>query len=187
MKSRLIDVALTCALAGLLAGCSVYDSVSSYIGSDSASKCPDAAILANTASLPAFNPSAEGDPSGVIYTIAMTDVSSRCSYDKSERTADTRLKIELRAQRPPGAGEVNYRVPYYVAVTSGGELLDKKLFWLEFTFPAGAVTTDAEEVIESEVVKFAKDKMPYDYHFLVGFQLTKAQLEYNKKMGQYAP
>lgn len=187
MKYRLIDVALTCALAGLLAGCSAYDSVSSYIGSDDASKCPDAAILANTSSLPAFNPSTEGDPSGVIYTIAMTGVSSRCSYDKSERTADTRLKIELRAQRPPGAGEANYRVPYYVAVTSGGDILDKRLHWLEFAFPAGAVTADAEEVIESEVVKFEKGKMPYDYHFLVGFQLTKAQLEYNKKMGQYAP
>jgi hypothetical protein len=174
-------------LVGLLAGCSTYRSITSYIGSDKAIYCPDAAILANTASLPAFNPAAEGDPSGVIYMIAMTNVTTRCDYDKSEKTADARLKISFRAQRPPGGGETSYRVPYYVAVTSGGEIIDKKVYWLEFGFPAHDVSADAEAVVDSTVVKFGKEKTAYDYHLLVGFQLTKAQLEYIAKMGRYEP
>jgi hypothetical protein len=187
MKYRLIRIASALALTGLMAGCSWYDSVISYMGNTKATDCPDAVILANTASLPAFNPAAEGDPSGVIYSIAMTNVTTRCSYDKSEKTADARLRIFLHAQRPPGGGEVSYRVPYYVALTSGGEIIDKKIYWLEFAFPAHDVSIDSEVIVDSTIVKYAKDKTAYDYHLLVGFQLTKAQLDYIAKMGRYEP
>jgi hypothetical protein len=187
MTYRLIRIATALALTGILAGCGATDSLFSYIRSDKAIYCPDAAVLANTASLPAFNPAAEGDPSGVIYNIAMTNVTSRCSYNKSEKTADTRLKIFFHAQRPPGGGETGYRVPYYVALTSGGEILEKKIYWLEFGFPARAVSTDSVVVVDSTIVKYAKDKTAYDYHLLVGFQLTKAQLDYISKIGRYEP
>jgi hypothetical protein len=187
MTYRLIRIASALALTGLVAGCSWYESVYTYLGSTKATDCPDAAVLANTASLPAFNPNAEGDPSGVIYRIAMTNVTTRCSYDKREKIADARLKISVQAERPPGGGEVSYRVPYYVALTSGGEIIDKKIYWLEIEFPAHAATTNAEIVLDSTIVKYAKDKTAYDYHLLVGFQLTKAQVEYNAKMGRYEP
>ena len=187
MKYRLIRIASALALTGLVAGCSWYESAHSYLSSTKATDCPDAAVLANTASLPAFNPAAEGDPSGVIYRVAMTNVTTRCSYDKSERTADARLKISLHAERPPGGSETSYRVPYYVAVTSGGEIIYKKIYWLELQFPGHDVSADIDEVVDSTIVQYGKDKTAYDYHFLVGFQLTKAQLEYNTKMGPYEP
>jgi hypothetical protein len=187
MKYRLIRIAAATALTSLLAGCSTYDSISAYIRSDKSATCPDAAILANTASLPALNPAAQGDPSGVIYSIAMTDVTTRCAYDKSERTADARLRITLHAQRPPGGAETSYRVPYYVAVTSGGEIIDKKVYWLELAFSGHDVSADTKAEVDSTIVKYAKDKTAYDYHLLVGFQLTKAQLEYNANAGRYEP
>ena len=187
MKYRLIRIAAATALTSLLAGCSTYDSISAYIRSDKSATCPDAAILANTASLPALNPAAQGDPSGVIYSIAMTDVTTRCAYDKSEKTADASLKIFLHAERPPGGGETSYRVPYYVAVTSGGDILEKKIYWLKLAFDAHAVSRDADIVVDSVIVKYATDKTAYDYHLLVGFQLTKAQLDYNAKIGPYEP
>jgi hypothetical protein len=36
-------------------------------------------------------------------------------------------------------------------------------------------------------VKFERDKAGYDYHYIVGFQLTKTQLDYNAKIGPYEP
>ena len=187
MKYRLLRVASAVAFTGLLAGCSIYSSALSYLRADKAILCPDVAILANTANLPAFNPNADGDPSGLIYNIAMTNLSSRCDSNKSERTADTRVKIFVHAQRPPGGGETSYRVPYYVAVTSDGVILDKKLYWLEFGFAEHAATSDAETVVDSTIIKYGKGKTAYDYHLLVGFQLTKAQLDYIAKMGRYEP
>jgi len=187
MTYRVIRIAAALALAGLLAGCAAYDSLFTYMRSDKSILCPDAAVLANTASLPAFSPGAESDPSGVIYKIAMTNVTTRCSYSKSEKTADARLRVFFHAQRPPGGGESSYRVPYYVALTSGGEILEKKIYWLEFAFSAGTVSQDSEVIVDSTLVKYAKEKTAYDYHLLVGFQLTKAQLDYNNKIGPYEP
>jgi hypothetical protein len=187
MKYRLIRIASALAFTGLLAGCTTYDSVTSYIFGSKSAECPDAVVLANTASLPAFNPTAEGDPSGVIYRVAMTNVTTRCTFEKQDKTADARLKIFLQAQRPPGGGETTYRVPYYIAVTSGGEIIDKKVHWLKLEFPDRVASVETAEVIDSTLVKYEKGKTAYDYHFLVGFQLTKAQLEYNAKIGRYEP
>jgi hypothetical protein len=174
-------------LALLLAGCSTYRSITGFMSSDKPDQCPDAVILANTSSLPAFDPNEVSDPSGVIYSIAMTNVTTKCDYDKSEKTADAQLKIFFQAQRPPGGSELSYRVPYYVAVTSGGVILSKQIHWLEFTFPASAVSSVPQAEIDSTIVKYAQDKTGYDYHFVVGFQLTKAQLDYNEKIGPYEP
>lgn len=188
MKSRLIHIATTSALAlVLLSGCETYNSIASYIGSSSAAMCPDAAILAGTSILPALNPGAGDDPSGLVYTATMTNVTTRCDFDKREKSVDARLRIFVRATRPPGGTEVDYRVPYFVAVTTGGDIVDKKIYWLTFRFPESATARDVDVTVNSTEFPLGKAKQPYDYHLLVGFQLTKAQLDYNKKMGRYEP
>ena len=49
------------------------------------------------------------------------------------------------------------------------------------------MSNDSEVIVDSTIVKYANDKTAYDYHLLVGFQLTKAQLDYNNKIGPYEP
>jgi hypothetical protein len=36
-------------------------------------------------------------------------------------------------------------------------------------------------------VRLDNGKKPYDYGILAGLQMTQAQLDYNKKMGRFAP
>jgi len=188
MRNNLLRVVAVSTLGlTLLGGCSTWDSVTSYIGSDSNAKCPGAAILADTSSLPAFDPSKGSDPSSVIYNVAMTNVASRCNFNKNENSADARIRINFHATRPSGGGEVTYRVPYYVAVSTDADVLQKKIYYLHVEFPSGASSVDGEEVIDSTEITAPHDKQIYAYQLLVGFQLTKAQLDYNKKMGQYAP
>jgi len=187
MKHNLVRLAIVSALAAMLAGCSTYDSVTAYLNADKATMCPDAAILATTSSLPAFAPTNGGDPSGVIYSVAMTNVKTRCSYDKSEKTADARTRVMFHAARAPGGAEVTYRVPYFLAVSQGGDIIAKNIYWAEFEFAAGATSADGEELVDSTIVTVEKGKNIYDYHLLVGFQLTQAQLDYNKKIGPYEP
>lgn len=170
-----------------LSGCTTWRSAVNYISSDNTAVCPDAAILANTASLPAFDPSKGDDPSSVIYNVAMTNVKTRCDYSKRDNTADANLRIFYTATRPPGGDDAHYRVPYYVAVTSGGEIVDKQIHWLEFDFPKSTPTVTGEGYVGSVVIAVDHQKRSYEYHLLIGFQLTQAQLDYNKKMGQFAP
>jgi len=181
-------IVLISALAAItLSGCAMWRSTVNYIRADSATSCPDAAILASTASLPAFDPAKGSDPSGVLYNARMTDVKARCDFSKRQFTADSNLKIFITATRPPGGQEASYRVPYFIAVTSNGEIVDKQVFWAEFEFSEGDTSVNFRHDVDSFVVDVGPQKKPYDFHLLVGFQLTKAQLEFNKKMGQYAP
>jgi hypothetical protein len=171
----------------LLSGCSVWRGVSSYMSSDNANVCPDAAILANTASLPAFDPAKGDDPSGVIYTIAMDNVKTQCDYSKRGNTIDGDVHIFFVAKRPSGGEEAHYRVPYFVAVTTGGQIVDKQMHWLEFDFPKSNSQVAMDEWVNGIHIDMAKQKRSFEYHYLVGFQLTQAQLDYNAKMGPYTP
>jgi hypothetical protein len=175
------------ALVVSLSGCSTWHSMVNYVRADSVTSCPDAAILASTSSLPAFDPAKGGDLSTVLYTAKMTNVTTRCDFNKRTLLADSNLKIFVTVTRPPGGEEAHYRLPYFIAVTNNGEILDKKTYWMEFDFAEGATSTDVEEDVDSFEVQTAKQSKAYDYHLLVGFQLTKTQLEFNKTMGQYAP
>jgi len=187
-RKQLVRIAAASALAlGSLAGCSTYHAATSYLFSNSASTCPDAAILATTASLPAFDPAKGDDPSNVLYSVVLKDVKARCDYSKRDYTADVRLKLFYQADRPPGGIEARYRVPYFVAVVTGGQIVDKEIHWLELGFRDGAVSSASDAVVESTIVHVEKSKKPYEYHMVVGFQLTKAQIDYIKKMGRYAP
>jgi hypothetical protein len=185
---HLVRFAAVSAVAAVsLSGCSTWHAITSYISSDSTLTCPDAAILASTSSLPAFKVDGAVDPSNVEYTVYLTGVKSSCDYDKREFTADVRTTFTYRATRAPGGAESHYRVPYYVAVASGSDIQDKKIYWLDLGFNKGDVTTTGEDTVDSTVVKVEKTKHPYEYHLLLGFQLTHAQIEFNKKMGQYEP
>lgn len=187
-RKELVRIGAVSALAVIsLSGCSTWHSITSYISSDNANVCPDAAILANTAILPAFDPAKGADPSGVAYNVTVTDVRTRCDYRKTKNDFDANVQVKFKATRPPGGEEAHYRVPYFVAVTTGGDIIDKQIHWLEFEFDKTQSVATAEQFVDDIHVDVAKQKHSYEYHLLVGFQLTQAQIDYNKKMGQYLP
>jgi hypothetical protein len=182
-----LNLAATLLAAVLLSGCDTWRSAVNYIRSDNANICPDANILANTAVIPVFDPRQGADPSNVIYTAQLTGLKSRCDYSKRDNTIDANVRIFAKATRPPGGEAAHYKVPYYVAVTSGGQIVDKQIHWLEFDFPKASADVQIEDLVNGIDISVARDKKSYEYHFLIGFQLTQTQIDYNKKMGQYLP
>lgn len=188
MKHHLIFTALICVpILGSLAGCTTYEQATTYLFADKETKCPDTVILANAAVLPAFDPAKGDDPSSIVYTAGMSRVKNSCDYRKVDNNSDSRIFIAFHATRPSGGPEAVYRVPYFVAISLGGKIIDKKNYWQDVTFPKGVATVDIQGGVESLFVQAAKRKRPVDYHFVLGFQLTKAQIDYNKKLGRYEP
>ncbi len=180
-------LALSAVATVLLSGCSAWRGMVNYMRSDSQSVCPDVAILANTAVIPVFDPAKGADPANIVYTVELKGLASRCDYNKRESTADVNMRIKYTATRPPGGEEAHYRLPYFLAVTLDGKIIDKTNKWLEFDFPRGAANYSGEELMDSYVVNVDPKKRSFEYHVLTGFQLTQTQIDYNKKMGQYLP
>jgi hypothetical protein len=172
------SVLATVLAAALLGACS----------SDSKkNNCPYAAVLAPTATLTTFRPGIKDDPSGELYTVGLNEVSADCSFDSDNGTTDSSLALSFKAKRAPSPDAASYRVPYYVAITQGERVLSKHDFWVNFSFAAGAPTADFSDSVASTRINLENGKKPYDYEILVGLQLTHDQLDYNKKIGRYAP
>lgn len=150
--------------------------------------CPNASILANTSQLTAFRDKMEGDPSGVVFEVTLSGVTANCSFDPDEGTADSNVGLTFRATRTPTGMAAEYSVPYYVAVTRDSTtIVSKKVYSASFAFRPGESSTTFSADISSVPIRLDNGKKPYDYGILAGLQLTQVQLDYNKKMGRFAP
>jgi hypothetical protein len=74
-----------------------------------------------------------------------------------------------------------------VAISTEGRILTKRVYSIRFTFEQGQATAEFSQSLDSIALTLGQDKKPTEYGILVGFQLTKAQLEYNRRAGRYAP
>ena len=175
MKTRLSLLAL-CAGLGL-AGCN----------QPNLALCPAGAILADTASHTLFRPGAPTDLSGEVLTARLTDFKTGCTFDKQAGSTYSDVTLSFRATRPPSADAAHYSLDYFITVSSEVRILDKKMYRVSFDFAPGATVATAEESPPRVTVNLERGHQPADYQLLAGFQLTEAELNYNRRMGRYLP
>ena len=158
------------AAAAALCGCTTTDDA----------KCPLASALVDTSSLTEL--AQGGQP---VFTVQIHKVDADCDISKTDRTVQSSLDIDFTATRPDAGSAESFDAPYFVAVTLGNRILSKHQYTVHFTFDAGQTTAEFQESQDSPNVHMEKSKHPYDYAVLVGFQLTHAQLQYNRTAGRY--
>ena len=149
--------------------------------------CPVPAILAETANLTAFKPGTAPDPANELYSVAVVDAQTTCSYNRRDGSTTSDLTLSFHATRPPNAQGASYSVPYFLVVSEKDKLYDKKIYTVNFRFAPGAVAADVTLSPDDVTIKIANGKLPWDYQLMVGLQLTAEQMAYNKKMGRYLP
>lgn len=145
-------------------------------------KCPSVSVLLDTATLPVL--AANG--SDLQYTAFMTKATRDCDIHRFEKELDASVDIEFRAVRPSGNGAATYTVPYFVAIANEGRVLAKRQFAVQFTFEQGQTAAAFSDSVSSLTLTAGRDKQPFEYGIVVGFQLTKAQLDYVRRAGRYA-
>ena len=186
-KVRVLFIA-GCALL-VLSGCGITQSIG-LTGPSRESKpqnCPSAGAIVPTSSLTTFKEGMNNDPKGVLYRIAITDVTTECSLDADNGITDSSLTINFKATRTDAGSEATYRAPYYVAVARDATVLDKQDAWVSFTFPAGQDVVEFTETVPSTKITLDNGRKPYEYELVVGMQLTHNQLDYNNTTSHYGP
>ena len=177
MHRTLIQIAAVGLVVVVLSGCN-----------NSLKPCPSAAALADAASLTAFPEGAAPDPAHALYTAQIVDVTTNCDFDKKAHSVDSSLEVTFRVSRPPTGAPLHGSIPYFVVVNGeGGKILTRQNFNIEFQLAPAQTPVTFKDNIASIVIDQAKDKQPWDYQLLVGLQLTKAQLDYNRTVGPYTP
>jgi hypothetical protein len=149
--------------------------------------CPAAVILADAGQMTVFRPGASQDLAGEAYRVAMVGTSSDCTINKKTGETGSSLRLSFRATRAPSADAAHYTVPYFVAVTQGDQLIEKRILQVSFDFARGASLATFSESPDDFDIHVENGHQPYEYELMAGFQMTPAQVDYNKKMGRYAP
>jgi len=173
---RYLGIAISAALALALSACG-SDRPKGFI-------CPASATLVDTGSLTQLPPGS-ADPTAAIYRIDIQKVYSDCDYDPDTNTVTARIQLDFVASRSPGGESAQFTVPYFVGIAEGGNVVDKKLYQVQFAFAPGQASASFSDRVESFTMQPSPDKRASDYEFLAGLQLTKDQLDYNRKIGRY--
>jgi hypothetical protein len=168
-------IAVCVAAASLIAilGCST----------DNEEKCPAVSVLVDTSTYAM----AQGNPAKLVYTAEIADAKGDCDVRKYDQHVNASVDISFRATRASADAAATYTVPYFAAITTEGRVLAKGQYSVQLTFEPGQATTTASASLSSLSLTVGLDKKPTDYGILIGFQLTKAQLDYNRRVGRFAP
>jgi len=149
--------------------------------------CPVPAILADTQSVTMFRPGTTPDLANELYTVSIVNSTNDCTYNTREGLVRASLELTFRAKRTPTRDAATYSVPYFVAVNEGAKIYTKRLYTLRFTFAAGASEVTITQAPDDVAIKIPGGKLPWNYQQLAGFQMTVAQIDYNKSRSRYVP
>ncbi|HUJ47300.1 MAG TPA: hypothetical protein VLV55_09230 [Rhizomicrobium sp.] len=169
---------LTVALLVLLTGCTSETKLA---------MCPGVTVLVDTATLPVMTSDKATDPADILYTAQIVNADGNCDIHKYDKQVEAGVDIHFRAARAKAGDAAGYKIPYFVAITTEGRVLAKQEFWVQFGFEQGQAVADFNDSVNSLTLTVGRDKRAADYGIVVGFQLTKAQLAMNRKVGRFAP
>lgn len=162
------------ALAALeLAGCSS--------GNKFPPACPALSLLPDAADLTRYR-SAGQDITDLEVDARITAVPAKCSQDEPGRVTAV-LRVAMTVQRGPAATGNRVALPYFVAVTDGGRVLDKQDYTMLAEFPTNinqAVPTGEDVQL---VLPVTQAKSAAAYSIYVGYVLTPEELALNRKRG----
>lgn len=149
--------------------------------------CPVAVILADAGQMAVFRQGATQDLSGEAYRVMLTGARTSCDINKKTGETNSTFTVSFRATRAPSADGAEYSVPYFVAVTRGDQLIEKRILTVRFSFAPGASAATFDESPDDFDIHMENGHFPYEYQLMAGFQMTPDQVAYNKKMGRFTP
>jgi hypothetical protein len=162
-------------LAAVLAGCGT--------AKGPPQPCPAVIVQRNLGYMTQFANNGQ-DLSDINYEAHVDTITSYCVYsrDESPDYIRTALKVQLAATRGPKFTGDKASFKYFIAITGpAGERLKKDVFDVDVDFSKGQVQNiTIDEIDPIKVFPKANENGDF-YRIYIGLDLTKDQLEYNKR------
>jgi len=168
------------AFSALLAGCA-------QLGASKKKKsCPPVSALGEAATLTKFIPNGGPDLAAAVYQAKVVNISRKCIHDRNKAgygyitmKADIMMQVERGLANRDGLAAFVYFVS--VADTSR-RILSKESFPIDTVFPAGKNRVDIKDGPVTLKIPIKGGQTFRDFEVFVGFQLTRKELEYNRRL-----
>ena len=172
-RTRMLGVGLL-ALTGLgLAGCNTGDKF--------APACPALSLLGDAADLTRYA-GAGRDVTDMTLNARITAVPASCKLDGGSSVRTT-LAVLADVTRGPALQGRKVDVPYFIAITENGKILDKMEFVAKVEFPSNVTRVPVTGQEISFTVAVTPEKSAAAYKIYVGFSLTPEEVATNRKNG----
>jgi len=141
--------------------------------------CPRVGIVRELSEVVKFRPGQGREPSDIVSHGILRDYDGNCEYGSDGVTVN--VNLTLLAERGPAMTGSQAQFRYFVAVVPPGTETptSKQEFDTTIDFAAGQTRAgNREELVQR--IPVAKDVNAKDWHIYVGFQLTDAELAFNR-------
>ncbi len=144
--------------------------------------CPRVGVLAEASRRVTFLEGYSQDVTDVLYEAEVNRVAMGCKARKDRVDMDFDVDLSMR-QGPAGLGTVSPPQPlrYFIAVTHKKRVLLKNVYETTVTFEGLGRVAVVEESINDLKVSLPEGAAVTDLDVLVGFDLTRDQVEYNRQ------
>jgi hypothetical protein len=170
---RAIPILAALALVAATAGCARSDAF--------APACPQLSLLKDGADLSRFNGNGR-DITDLVVNARIDAVPAAChNADRRGTKVEATMKVGISAARGPAMRGRTTEIPYFVAVTEDGRVLDRQGYTAAVEFPPN---TDRVEVTSPEITMLfpvSPDKSAAAYRIWVSLQLTPEEMAYNRR------
>jgi hypothetical protein len=154
----------------LLAGCSQPDQF--------APACPSLRLLSGAGDLSSFNAHGQ-DVTDLLVSAHITAIPASCQPGGHGKTAAT-MHVQMQVQRGPALPERLARVPYFITIMDGDNVLQQQDYMANVQFPANVDTVNINMPDVDMDFPISAQKSAAAYTIYVGFRLTPQQLQYNR-------
>ena len=144
--------------------------------------CPQPSIPRDLNDLTRFR-GAGRDLTDTVLDARITGLSGKCERNGTDAVLTT-VSVGIELTRGPAAASRTAELAYFVAVSEGERILDKRVFNLRAEFPSN---TDRLRLSGDDVelrLPVSATKTAAAYRVSVGFQLTPAEIEVNRRRGR---
>lgn len=146
-------------------------------------RCPNIQIVDELSQLNEFRTEKRQRRNELVSSVTLIHTGTSCTYEKGYIAVD----IELEFHSHLGPRGKTYRedqpffaYPFFVAVSDNdGHMLAKEIFAASVTYERDASAHVYYENLR-QLIPIQRKKDVYKYDILLGFQLSQAQLEYNR-------
>lgn len=162
----------------LLGACETLRSIDFNPKPEAPPPCPRAVVGDNAGRLTRFN-GAGKDPANMVFEAEISDVAGSCVYDGDTIQVD--LQVQIVAGRGPANTDDKAKLHYFVAVARTDKtILSRDGFDTVIELPGNQTRNQTVEDLE-QTIPLANGESGANLVIVVGFAMTREELEFNRK------
>jgi hypothetical protein len=152
--------------------------------------CPHASFVWDAADLNRYrdeSATATQDVRDLVLSARLTGLPAKCSQGDTAKLLNAEVGVTIQFTRGPAMQGRTATVPFFLAVTDGGRILDKHVYATSVTFPENIDQVTWSSDLVHMVFPISPTKTGAAYTVLAGFQLTPDELAVNRRRGPRQP